>query len=199
MEAVVKNLLRRALLPYRLRASSDSTLIAAAVLVLVYPKEGEYCILLNKRTHLVEHHKDEMSFPGGRKDGSDITLLDAALRETHEEMGVRPEDVDVLGRLDDTSTSTGFLITPFVGTMPDPYEFFPSDEEVAAVVEIPISALMDATSLRDEIRIVDSMLVNAPTYAHEGHLIHGATGRLLKQLLCRVSSVSGKEVLWTRK
>jgi len=131
MEAAAKDLLRRILLSDRSHNPSDSALVLAAVMVLIYLKDGLYCILLNKRTDLVEHHKGEMSFPGGRKDEEDRTLLETALRETHEEMGVRPQDVEVLGRLNDTPTSSGFLITPFVGTIPYPYEFSPSDEEVA--------------------------------------------------------------------
>jgi len=198
MEAAAKDLLRRILLSDRSHNPSDSALVLAAVMVLIYLKDGLYCILLNKRTDLVEHHKGEMSFPGGRKDEEDRTLLDTALRETHEEMGVRPQDVEVLGRLNDTPTSSGFLITPFVGTIPYPYEFSPSDEEVAEVLEVPLKDLLDEGSLRDEIRIVGGALANAPTYAHEGHLIHGATGRLLEQLTQRVSGASGKEVLWAR-
>ena len=198
MEAAARALITLVLSPGPSGAAYDATLVPASVMVLMYPKDGEYCILLNKRTHTVEHHKGEVSFPGGRKDEGDKTLLDTALRETHEEMGVRPQDVEVLGRLNDTPTSTGFLIAPFIGTIPYPYDFSPSDEEVAEVLEVPVRELMDESSRRDEVRIVDGALVNAPAYAHRGHLIHGATGRLLEQIVQRVSSAPGKEVLWTK-
>ena len=87
--------------------------------MLVYPKEGELHLLLNKRSESVEDHKGEVSFPGGRMDEGDGSLLDTALREAHEEVGVRPEDVRVLRRLEDVDTSTGYLVTPFLG-MPLP-------------------------------------------------------------------------------
>ena len=109
---------------------SDPSLIPAGVMLLLYPKDGEYCILLNKRTNHVEHHKGEISFPGGSKDEEDATLLDTALRETHEEMGIRPQDIDVLGELDDTPTNSRFLINAYVGTIPYPYDFKPSAIEV---------------------------------------------------------------------
>jgi 8-oxo-dGTP pyrophosphatase MutT (NUDIX family) len=90
----------------------NPSLTPAAVLLLLYLKDGEYCVLLNKRTDRVEHHKGEISFPGGVRDESDFTLLETALRETQEEMGIAPRHVELLGELDDTPTSTSFLITP---------------------------------------------------------------------------------------
>jgi 8-oxo-dGTP pyrophosphatase MutT (NUDIX family) len=174
----------------------DDSLTPAAVTCLLYPKDGEYCILLNKRSQLVEHHKGEISFPGGMKDPSDKTLLETALREAHEEMGIDPRHVEILGEIDDVPTNSNFLIHTFVGTIPYPYDFEPSELEVARVLEVPIASLLDEKNGRDEIRIRGGKLLNSPAYAFEGHLIYGATARVLERFLELIESVPGKEALW---
>ena len=183
MAAASKDDIRRILSSIPTKHISDSTLVPAGVMLLLYPKNGEYCILLNKRTTQVEHHKGEISFPGGSREDQDETLLDTALRETHEEMGIPPNDVEVLGELDDMSTSSQFVIRPHVGTVPSPYLFKPNPVEVAAVLEVPMSALTNDDNIRDEVRLVDGQLVDSPTYAFEGHLIFGATARVLRRFL----------------
>ena len=174
----------------------DPSLTPAAVMLLLYPKDGEFCVLLNKRSDHVEHHKGEISFPGGRKDEADETLLHTALRETYEEMGIRPEDVEVLGEVDDMPTSSQFLISTTVATIPYPYLFKPNKQEVAEVLEVPISALMDEDNARDEVRITDGQLLNSPSYAYQGHLVFGATARVLKRFLELIDAAPGKETLW---
>ena len=153
------------------------------MLLLLYVKDGKHCVLLNKRTERVEHHKGEISFPGGTRDPADASLLDTALRETCEEMGVGPQDVEVLGELDDAQTTTSYLISPYVGAIPYPYDFAPSDGEVAEVLEVPLDALLDPDNARDEVRIADGLRVSSPVYSYRGHLIHGATARILDRLL----------------
>lgn len=162
---------------------TDSSLTPAGVTVLVYPKDGEYCVLLNKRSDSVENHKGEISFPGGRRDQGDRTLLETALRETHEEMGVRPQDVDVLGQLDDVATNSNYVINAFVGTIPSPYPFRPNPDEVAEVIEIPLGALAQVQNVRDEVRLVNGELVNRPSYVYQGHMVYGATAILLTGFL----------------
>ncbi len=197
MGASPKDVIRRILAENPKKTISDPSLSPAGVLLLLYPKDGEYCVLLNKRTDQVEHHKGEISFPGGSKDAKDATLLDTALRETYEEMGIRPEDVEVLGQVDDTPTSTNFLITTTVGTIPYPYDFNPSELEVAEVLEVPLPALMDDEARRDEVRIVDDDLDHVPSYVYQGHLIFGATARVLSRFLELIETAPSKEKLWT--
>ena len=168
------------------------------MLLLLYLKDGEYCVLLNKRTDRVEHHKGEISFPGGVRDESDDTLLETALRETQEEMGIAPRHVELLGELDDTPTSTSFLINTFVGAIPYPYDFSPSDVEVAEVLEVPLRALRDPANSRDEVRVVDGLLASSPVYSYGGHLIFGATARILERLLELLDSVPEGESLWKK-
>jgi 8-oxo-dGTP pyrophosphatase MutT (NUDIX family) len=200
MGATATQIIGRILSENPKKTISDASLTTAGVMLLLYPKDGEYCILLNKRTDEVEHHKGEISFPGGRKDAEDRTALDTALRETHEEMGIRVEDVEYLGEIDDFRTNSGFLVNTYVGTIPYPYRFHPSEAEVAEVLEVPISTLTDVNMHRDEVRIVCGALASSPTYSSGGHLIYGATARVLRRFLELLDSVPNKEALWrTRK
>lgn len=196
MEESATELIRRILTENPKKTVVDSSLTPAGVTLLLYPKDGEYCILLNKRTDTVDDHKGEISFPGGRKDPKDETLLDTALRETHEEMGISPDDVDVLGEIDDVPTNTSYLISTFVGTIPYPYEFAPSEAEVAEVLEVPISTLMDINSARDEVRVRDGELVNSVSYSYDGHLIFGATARILSRFLELLDTAPEREAPW---
>ena len=196
MEESATELIRRILTENPKKTVVDSSLTPAAVTLLLYPKDGEYCILLNKRTDTVDDHKGEISFPGGRKDPEDKTLLDTALRETHEEMGISPDDVDILGEIDDVPTNTSYLISTFVGTIPYPYKFAPSEAEVAEVLEVPISTLMDHDSARDEVRVRDGELVNSVSYSYDGHLIFGATARILSRFLELLDTAPEREAPW---
>lgn len=165
------------------RVIDDPSLTPAGVMVLIYPRDGECFILLQKRSSRVDNHKGEISFPGGKRDPDDDTLLDTALRETHEEMGIDPEDIEVLGALDQTATTTGFCTSPFAGTIPYPYTFNIQEDEVAEVLEVPVSSLMDGASRRDEIRVIEGDLQNAPVFAYDGHIIFGATARILHRFI----------------
>ena len=162
---------------------TDASLIPAAVMILLYPKEGEFCVLLNKRSQEVEHHKGEISFPGGAMDPEDRDFVDTALRETEEEMGISRGDVRLLGRLDDIVTRTDFSVAVFVGTIPYPYEFNPSPIEIAEVVEVPVSALLDSANHRYETRLAGGQLETVVSYACGEHLVFGATARILDQFL----------------
>jgi 8-oxo-dGTP pyrophosphatase MutT (NUDIX family) len=162
---------------------ADNNLTPAAVLLLLYPKDGEYCILLNKRSERVEHHKGEISFPGGAWDPQDRDYLDTALRETEEEMGINGADVTVLGQLDDVVTQSHFAVRVYLGTISYPYAFKPSTAEIAEVLEVPISTLRDPASLRLETRWLDGEGITTYSYAYNGHLIYGATAKILQQFL----------------
>ena len=193
------DVIRRVLSENPKKTIDDPSLTPAGVMLILYPSNGDHRVLLNKRTDKVEHHKGEISFPGGSTDPEDDTILATALRETHEEMGIRPEDIELLGAVDDVPTSTRFLISTHVGTISYPYSFRPSEAEVADVLEVPISTLMDEDSVRDELRIVDGQLVPSPTYAYDGHLIYGATARVLHRFLELLNAAPEKEAVWTTK
>jgi len=168
----------------------------SAVLLPLFWKDGEYHLVFNKRSQLVEFHKGEICFPGGGRDPKDADLVATALRETHEEMGVDPADVDLMGRLAPTVTRTGFAIQPFVGVIPHPYQYRPSEIEVAEVLEVPFSSLLDPANLREEASLAAG-LARDYSYVFGRHLIYGATARMTTQFLRLVAPDLGLEVPWS--
>ena len=163
---------------------TDVPLAPAAVLLPLYEREGEYWMLFTKRTQKVAYHKGQISFPGGARDEEDRDLMDTALRETFEEIGVKPEDVEILGELDRMGTLTSnFLITPFVGIIPHPYEFTIARDEIDELVEVPISALLDRNNYREEFQVYEGMTYQGSFFDYEGKVIWGATAKILKQFL----------------
>ena len=159
------------------------TLVPAAVLLALYESDGDLCVVLQKRSQQVEHHKGEISFPGGMVDPGDRTYLDTALREAHEEMGIRPQDVRVLGRLDDMPTNSHFMISTYVGVIPSPYVFTPSRIEVAEVLMPSVVHLRSAGTVREEARLYGDDVVTMPCYAFDGHVVFGATAKILGQFI----------------
>ena len=177
------DVMRKALSGLGAPKAAGGELTPAAVLVLLYPKDGEYCVLLNKRSQEVEHHKGEISFPGGAREPQDDGPLETALRETEEEMGVSRADVTVLGELDEVETRSRFRVKVFVGTIAAGYSFSPSSVEIAEVLEAPVATLRDAANLRVETRWDEGSSVTSYAYAYNEHLIFGATARILRQFL----------------
>jgi len=163
----------------------------AAVLVPLFEKEGNCHILFTKRTDQVKHHKGEISFPGGVFDQEDVDLKRTAFREAFEEIGLRENDVQIIGVLDDIITISDFIVTPFVGLFPYPYPFEVSPVEIAELIEVPVRTLLDERS-SSEMEIIkdgESRIVFA--YQYEKHVIWGATARILKQLLDSLPSQQG--------
>jgi len=162
----------------------DVPLSPAAVLVPLFEKEEDFHILLTKRTETVEYHKGQICFPGGGRHETDRDLKDTALRETFEEVGVKPEDVRVLGELDSIGTvSSNFLITPYVGVIPYPYEFQVSVDEIESLFEVPISELRDEKNYREEVYDLDGSIMTGFVFDYQGEVIWGATARILRQLI----------------
>jgi 8-oxo-dGTP pyrophosphatase MutT (NUDIX family) len=160
----------------------------AAVLVPLF-KKGEGChLLFTRRSEQVKHHKGEISFPGGVVDEEDLELISTALREAHEEIGLERSDVQIVGILDDIVTITEFIVTPIVGLFPYPYPFKVSEVEIAELIEVPLSSLLneDCFSEKEIIRGGQKEVVHA--YQYEEHVIWGATARILKQFLDLISS-----------
>jgi 8-oxo-dGTP pyrophosphatase MutT (NUDIX family) len=162
----------------------DDSRMPSAVLIPIYKKEGQYHIVFIKRTETVKVHKGQISFPGGNRDTDDRTLLDTALREASEEIGLRLKDVEVLGELDDEITTTSnYIVTPFVALIPWPYRFSKNKDEVDEIIEVPIPALLDKDCLKADIETLDGIVVDSCTYHYRGKVIWGATARILNKLL----------------
>ena len=154
---------------------ANDDLVASAVLLPFFEKDGEDHVLFTKRSDNVEFHKGEISFPGGRVDPKDSSLVQTALREGAEEIGLVPKDVTILGRMDDImTTTTGFVITPYVGLIPYPYPFRINRDEIAELILAPLKAL---EKTQEEGR------VGVCRYRYGRHVIWGATARILKQFL----------------
>ena len=176
-------LLKRALAKRVVERVDGPELTPAAVMVLLYLKDGQYCILLNKRSEQVEHHKGEISFPGGARDAEDRDSLGTALRETEEEMGIKRGDITILGEMDEVATRSQFRVQVFAGTIEFPYTFSPSAIEIAEVLEFPIPALIDPANRRVETRWEDGQPVTSYSYVHEEHVVFGATARILQRCI----------------
>lgn len=178
---------RTVLTGYQPRPAAVATSDArdAAVLVLLADYLSEAHVVLTRRTDTVEHHKGQISFPGGARHGVDEDLALTALRETWEEIGVHPHDVDLIGRLDEIVTVSNFRVAPFVGVLKrTPYPYAPSPVEVAEVLEVPLRHLLDPANKVYEPRVAwgggPSL---SPAYWWNGHRIWGATARMLERFL----------------
>jgi 8-oxo-dGTP pyrophosphatase MutT (NUDIX family) len=149
---------------------------AAAVLLALFEQEGEPFVWLVRRTTALRRHGGQIAFPGGKTDPTDPSSLVTALREAREEIGLDPARVDVLGRLDDKVTGTGFTIAPFVGWILDPFTPVPNPAEVARAFAVPLRTFGEEPSGIHPRR----------GYAASGEWIWGATaaiGRSLARLL----------------
>jgi len=163
----------------------DSSRRQAAVLLPLFRNATNYHLLFTKRTETVRHHKGQVSFPGGSFERADGDLRTTALRESYEEVGIQPEHVSILGRLDDLATfSTIFTISPFVGLIPYPYPFRPNPLEVAIVFDASLSILADPTVQRRYVRARDDGATIEDYEFHvNGHVIWGATARIIHHFL----------------
>ncbi|MDA1096610.1 MAG: CoA pyrophosphatase [Chloroflexi bacterium] len=160
-------------------------LMAAAVLIPLLELHNGLHILFTVRTSRVEHHKGEVSFPGGARDAEDPTLEVTAIRETHEEVGIPPDRIEVFGRMGDHVTRSGFLVAPYVGRVTHRGEYAPSGAEVAEVLEVPIASLWDEY-LGGPVPVSFGGRVTtelAHEYHHAGNRIWGATARMLTDFL----------------
>jgi 8-oxo-dGTP pyrophosphatase MutT (NUDIX family) len=165
-------------------ASSEGGLREAAVLVPVFERGGAPHLLLIRRREDLRLHPGQIAFPGGRIEPGDAGALGAALREAHEEVGVAPADVEVLGRLGEALVVTsGFRLTPWVGVVPYPYPWVAQAAEVAGLVEVPVEALARPGALHVENREAFGMQHEVHVYTAGEERIWGATARVISELL----------------
>lgn len=128
----------------RARPAKQSERKNAAVLVPLFEREEQLHVLYTRRTDWLPSHQGQVAFPGGKLDKVDADLLATALREAHEEIGLVPETVEVLGGLSAVSSqASGYSVAPFVGVIPDPARLRPNPREVAQIFSVPMSVLSD--------------------------------------------------------
>lgn len=155
----------------------------AGVLLPLLVRDGEVTVLLTKRSRDMKKHRGELSFPGGKRDPEDASLLACALRETQEEIGLPPELVEIAGRLDETPVLTHYRMTPYVGFVPYPFDFILNKDEIESLIFAPLSLLMDPA--RHRMTVNNWLERRIPIHFYElgGEVVWGATGRVLTQLL----------------
>ena len=164
----------------------------AAVMMLIYPgpANGESIIVLTKRHASLSKHASQISFPGGRLDAGE-SLLQTALRETHEEIGIETSRIEILGKLNPVYIPpTDFLVTPFVGWHRGRPSFIPSEHEVEQIIEAPLAQLIQPSTLvlGDVIRS-NGQTLTVYFYQINEHRVWGATAIMLGELLERISRV----------
>lgn len=167
---------------------ADEDVIRASVLVPLYRLGSELHVVMTKRTTLVSRQQGHISFPGGGRERADGNLLETALRESHEEIGLEPAHVDVLGRIDDFSTRNGeMFVAGFIGLIDprvSPYPWQPEAREVAEILEVPIRHLLDPrNTIVAPPRPLNGRLWPDETFLFRGHRVFGATARALRNVL----------------
>jgi 8-oxo-dGTP pyrophosphatase MutT (NUDIX family) len=161
----------------------NTELTPAAVLIPVFEKDSRLHVVLTKRTNGVEHHKGQISFPGGTMDGMDATVADTALREAEEEIGLTRNSVEILGSLNDYCTPSGFCITPVVGFLPRIPSFVLNKTEVSEIFDVPLSFFLDPRNERVEQREQFGKKWNLYFYNYDKYEIWGATAEMLRIFL----------------
>jgi 8-oxo-dGTP pyrophosphatase MutT (NUDIX family) len=156
----------------------------ACVLLPLFVKDGHCWLLFMRRTDTVEYHKGEVSFPGGAVDEGDTSWEHTAKRETFEEVGVKQGDIEILGQLDDMTTMMSrFIVHPFVGVVPFPYDFILNRREVERLIQVPIQFFLDAPQPQPVSIEYEGEVFETPAYVYESTIIWGATERILENFL----------------
>ena len=154
----------------------------AGVLVPLLVHEDRAEIILTKRASGLKHHPGQIAFPGGKQDETDADVVAAALREAHEEIGLVPSNVDVLGTMAPHETVTGFTVTPVLGRVRSPFEYLPEPQEVDEVFRVPLDLLSDPERYRIQSRYWLGQRRYYYTVPFGPYYIWGATARILRGL-----------------
>lgn len=157
-------------------------LVPAAVLVPVIESAAGLRVLLTRRTAHLQAHAGQISFPGGRLEEGDADAAACALREAHEEIGLGPERVEVIGRLDTYLIRTGFEVTPVVGLVASPGELRPDPFEVDEIFDVPLDFLIDPRNRERRARDVDGARREFWAIPYGSYFIWGATAGMLVNL-----------------
>jgi len=158
----------------------------AAVLVPFLKQENSWHILFTRRTSSLPEHSGQVAFPGGRADPDDSTPEITALREAQEEIGLSPDDVIMLGRLQELRTITNYCVLPVVGKIPWPYNFILAREEVSRVFTIPLEWLADPKNHEVQFRELPSPYSPVPVIyfdRYDGELLWGVSAEITINLL----------------
>ena len=157
--------------------------VPAAVLLPLFCRDGSWQVLFTKRTDRLNHHRGEISFPGGIRHPEDPDLLTTALRESWEEVGIVPADVEVLGVLDDIISVHDYLVTPFVGVIPCDYRFTVNADEIERLIVVPVAHLLRPEIYRVEDWSGKGREMPVPFFSCGDDEVWGLTATILRQFL----------------
>jgi 8-oxo-dGTP pyrophosphatase MutT (NUDIX family) len=163
----------------------------AAVLMPIFQKENDYFFLLTQRTHMVETHKGQISFPGGIAEG-DETLIRTALRETWEEIGLASERIELLGEFDEYLSVTGLIVTPFVAAIDYPFDLNPNLSEVEEILQVPLILFEDGSRLRVETRRRFDRDQPVYFYNFQGRDVWGLTAQIIRDFILLLGGSPGQ-------
>ncbi|MFC1891258.1 NUDIX hydrolase [Thermodesulfobacteriota bacterium] len=154
----------------------------SAVLIPLFQDNGNLKVLFTKRSNLVQHHKGQISFPGGGVEEKDKSLEGTALRESREEIGLQDKDIKILGRVDDSYLAvSNYIIHPYVGLIPYPYKFRINEIEVARLLFVPLEIFLPDNM--DNSHELEDFTYHGPTYHFNGDTIWGATARIMENFI----------------
>lgn len=159
-------------------------LTPSAVLVPIQVADAGLSLLYTKRSEALNHHRGQISFPGGKWSPGDETLCATALREAQEEIGLDPRDIELLGELDEVWTPTGFTIRPYVGLVRAPYPYHVNPAEIDRLIEVPWDALPQRPdAFGCQVRVVEGAPLEICHFTVNDDLIWGATARITRNLM----------------
>jgi 8-oxo-dGTP pyrophosphatase MutT (NUDIX family) len=179
----------------RLKADPDELTRKSAVLLLFYPEADQIFLPMIVRPVYTGVHSGQVAFPGGRMEDTDRDLPDTALREAHEEIGIPPATVEVLGLLSPLFIpASNYIVYPVVGAIDVRPDFNTDPREVAQLLEIPLNDLLDATRIgTKEIVVRDNITIQAPFYDLQGQMVWGASAMILSELLVVLEEIGVKQ------
>lgn len=165
----------------RARAFAKGDLIArpAAVLVPLVKRETGLHVILTRRTDHLSDHAGQISFPGGRQEAFDLSIEETALRETEEEIGLARGHIELIGRIDDYYTVTGYQVTPVIGLVTPPFDLVPDDHEVAEVFEVPLEFITNPNNQKLQTVTFEGVRRRYFAIPYREYYIWGATAGML--------------------
>ena len=175
--------LRMRVMDHKPRIIEAAGLPEAGVLIPITCVHNQPEIILTLRSKRLSTHSGEVAFPGGRRDPGDVDLQFTALRETHEEIGLRPELIDVVGPMDSLVSRFGIKVTPYVGILPEIFELTPNADEIEEIFSVPVRYLLEDPREMTHRIDYEGRSWYVPSYRYEGFKIWGLTALMLTELM----------------